>query len=238
MPPSKFVVTFDNSTRLILPDMGVKVAFWARRATRRTGNGTPAEALIPQRRRASTGRKRQPFSWSTRQKWSAAPDPRIPAGIVLDSLHACPRETPGRGSRKSPRRSNRPRSNNEDYYMVRVDGSGSAASLFTCAAWIRIRARRRRDPVLHGLNLYVDSGDFVSPSWDLAGRQDQLLNAGRLDFPSAWNDLHVSGDEITPCRDKLRPGSTHVALFFQMYNRIPVLTAFQTVELPGCSATP
>jgi putative ABC transport system ATP-binding protein len=56
---------------------------------------------------------------------------------------------------------------------------------------------------------------------------------GGLDVPSAGS-ITVAGDEITDMsRGKLTEWrARHVGFVFQMYNLIPVLTAFQNVELP------
>src|SRR5207244_6645326 len=61
-----------------------------------------------------------------------------------------------------------------------------------------------------------------------------LLNLlGGLDLPSEGS-IRVAGDEITRMSGgKLTEWrARHVGFVFQMYNLIPVLTAFQNVELP------
>jgi len=76
--------------------------------------------------------------------------------------------------------------------------------------------------VLQGLNLDVERGDFLAfmgPS-----------GSGKTTLGS----ITVAGDEIT----RLSGGkltawrARHVGFVFQMYNLIPVLTAFRNVELP------
>jgi len=88
--------------------------------------------------------------------------------------------------------------------------------------------------VLQGLNLDVDKGEFVSFMGPSGSGKTTLLNLmGGLDVPSRGS-ITVDGDEITHMsRNKLTEWrARHVGFIFQMYNLIPVLTAFQNVELP------
>jgi len=88
--------------------------------------------------------------------------------------------------------------------------------------------------VLQGLNLDVDKGDFVAFMGPSGSGKTTLLNLlGGLDVPSAGT-ISVAGDEITHMSaSKLTVWrARHVGFIFQMYNLIPVLTAFQNVELP------
>ena len=88
--------------------------------------------------------------------------------------------------------------------------------------------------MLQGLNLDVDAGDFVAFMGPSGSGKTTLLNLlGGLDVPSAGS-ITVAGDEITRMSGaKLTAWrARHVGFVFQMYNLIPVLTAFQNVELP------
>src|SRR5207245_8380085 len=88
--------------------------------------------------------------------------------------------------------------------------------------------------VLGLLNLDVDSGEFVAFMGPAGSGKTPLLNLlGGLDVPSAGSVI-VSGDEIThmSARKLTAWRARHVGFVFQMYNLIPVLTAFQNVELP------
>src|SRR5258708_1621932 len=127
------------------------------------------------------------------------------------------------------------RSNNEDRVMVRVDGSGSSASLVHVRGLDKTYARGGEViHVLKGLNLDIDSGDFVAFMGPSGSGKTTLLNLlGGLDVPSAGT-ISVAGDEITNMSaSKLTAWrARHVGFIFQMYNLIPVLTAFQNVELP------
>jgi putative ABC transport system ATP-binding protein len=88
--------------------------------------------------------------------------------------------------------------------------------------------------VLQGLNLDVDAGDFVAFMGPSGSGKTTLLNLlGGIDLPTAGT-ITVAGDEITHLSgSKLTAWrARHVGFIFQMYNLIPVLTAFQNVELP------
>jgi len=88
--------------------------------------------------------------------------------------------------------------------------------------------------VLQGLNLDVDEGEFVAFMGPSGSGKTTLLNLlGGLDLPSAGS-ITVAGDEITHLsgRKLTEWRARHVGFVFQMYNLIPVLTAFQNVELP------
>ena len=88
--------------------------------------------------------------------------------------------------------------------------------------------------VLQGLNLDVDKGDFVAFMGPSGSGKTTLLNLlGGLDVPSAGS-VTVAGDEITRLSGRKLTAwrARHVGFVFQMYNLIPVLTAFRNVELP------
>lgn len=88
--------------------------------------------------------------------------------------------------------------------------------------------------VLQGLDLDVARGDFIAFMGPSGSGKTTLLNLlGGLDVPSAGS-VTVAGDEITRySRGRLTAWrARHVGFVFQMYNLIPVLTAFRNVELP------
>jgi putative ABC transport system ATP-binding protein len=88
--------------------------------------------------------------------------------------------------------------------------------------------------VLQGLNLDVEAGEFVAFMGPSGSGKTTLLNLlGGLDVPTSGG-ITVAGDEITHLSgSKLTSWrARHVGFVFQMYNLIPVLTAFQNVELP------
>jgi putative ABC transport system ATP-binding protein len=88
--------------------------------------------------------------------------------------------------------------------------------------------------VLQGLNLDVDKGDFVAFMGPSGSGKTTLLNLlGGLDVPTAGS-ISVDGDEITHLSGRRLAAwrARHVGFIFQMYNLLPVLTAFRNVELP------
>src|SRR5213594_4011666 len=119
--------------------------------------------------------------------------------------------------------------------MVRVDGSGNSQSLICVRGLNKTYSRGgEKIQVLQGLNLDVDKGDFVAFMGPSGSGKTTLLNLlGGLDTPTRGS-ITVSGDEITHMSgSKLTTWrARHVGFIFQMYNLIPVLTAFQNVELP------
>jgi putative ABC transport system ATP-binding protein len=119
--------------------------------------------------------------------------------------------------------------------MIRVDGRGDSSSLIKVRGLNKTYSRGGEQiQVLQGLNLDVDKGDFVAFMGPSGSGKTTLLNLlGGLDVPSAGS-ITVDGDEITHMSaSKLTQWrARHVGFIFQMYNLIPVLTAFQNVELP------
>ena len=119
--------------------------------------------------------------------------------------------------------------------MVRVDGTNGSNSLIQVRGLGKTYSRAGEDiHVLQGLNLDVEKGDFVAFMGPSGSGKTTLLNLmGGLDVPT-HGSITVAGDEITHMSgSKLTDWrARHVGFIFQMYNLIPVLTAFQNVELP------
>jgi putative ABC transport system ATP-binding protein len=119
--------------------------------------------------------------------------------------------------------------------MVRVDGGANSNSLISVRNLGKNYRRGSEEiHVLQGLNLDVDAGDFVAFMGPSGSGKTTLLNLmGGLDVPSQGS-IRVAGDEITHMSaGKLTAWrARHVGFVFQMFNLIPVLTAFQNVELP------
>src|SRR6202049_3735846 len=119
--------------------------------------------------------------------------------------------------------------------MIRVDGQSDSPSLIRVRGLNKTYRRGGENiQVLQGLNLDVDQADFVAFMGPSGSGKTTLLNLlGGLDVPSAGS-ITVAGDEVTHMSaSKLtRWRARHVGFIFQMYNLIPVLTAFQNVELP------
>jgi putative ABC transport system ATP-binding protein len=89
-------------------------------------------------------------------------------------------------------------------------------------------------PVLVDLDLEVAEGDYVALMGPSGSGKSTLLNliAG-IDKPSA-GAIHVAGVDIAALGDSDLAAwrAAHVGFIFQFYNLMPVLTAFQNVELP------
>jgi putative ABC transport system ATP-binding protein len=87
---------------------------------------------------------------------------------------------------------------------------------------------------LRDLDLEVGRGEFVALMGPSGSGKTTLLNliAG-IDRPTAGT-IHVGGDEIsamTP-RALARWRTRHMGFVFQQYNLVPVLTAWENVEIP------
>ena len=119
--------------------------------------------------------------------------------------------------------------------MIRVDGQGNGNSLIQVRGLSKTYRRGGEEiQVLQRLNLDVDKGDFVGFMGPSGSGKTTLLNLlGGLDVPT-HGSITVAGDEITHMSgSKLTKWrARHVGFVFQMYNLIPVLTAYQNVELP------
>jgi putative ABC transport system ATP-binding protein len=118
--------------------------------------------------------------------------------------------------------------------MVRVDGKGDKSLVQVRGLDKKYRRGGEEIHVLQSLNLDVAAGEFVAFMGPSGSGKTTLLNLlGGLDVPTQGS-ITVAGDEITHMSaSKLTAWrARHVGFVFQMYNLIPVLTAFQNVELP------
>jgi putative ABC transport system ATP-binding protein len=101
-----------------------------------------------------------------------------------------------------------------------------------------VRKKYRRDaieiPVLDGVSMSVAEGDFLALMGPSGSGKSTLLNllAG-IDQPTSGS-ITIGGTTISGLSERaLAPWrARHVGFIFQLYNLIPVLTAFENVELP------
>jgi putative ABC transport system ATP-binding protein len=119
--------------------------------------------------------------------------------------------------------------------MVDVDGKEHSNSLIRVRNLNKVYTRGGESiDVLQGLNLDVEKGEFVAFMGPSGSGKTTLLNLlGGLDTPTKGT-VTVDGDEITHMSGRKLASwrARHVGFIFQMYNLIPVLTAYQNVELP------
>jgi len=89
-------------------------------------------------------------------------------------------------------------------------------------------------PVLEGIDLEVAEGEFVALMGPSGSGKSTLLNliAG-IDRASSGR-VEVAGSELSSMSERALADfrSRHIGFIFQLYNLIPVLTAFENVELP------
>jgi putative ABC transport system ATP-binding protein len=88
--------------------------------------------------------------------------------------------------------------------------------------------------VLSGLELEIDSGDFVAFMGPSGSGKTTLLNLlGGLDTPDSGS-IRIAGEEMAGLSGRAlsRWRARHVGFVFQTFNLIPVLTAARNVELP------
>ncbi len=89
-------------------------------------------------------------------------------------------------------------------------------------------------PVLEGIDLEVAEGEFVALMGPSGSGKSTLLNlVAGIDRASSGR-VEVAGSELSTMSERSLADfrSRHIGFIFQLYNLIPVLTAFENVELP------
>jgi putative ABC transport system ATP-binding protein len=93
---------------------------------------------------------------------------------------------------------------------------------------------KQKVEVLHGVDLTIESGEFLALMGPSGSGKTTLLNlVAGLDQPTG-GEVAVAGDRI----DQLSRGrlsdwrARHIGFIFQFYNLLPVLTAEANVEVP------
>ena len=88
--------------------------------------------------------------------------------------------------------------------------------------------------IFHDLNMHINKGEFIAIMGPSGSGKTTMLNMlGGIDRPTSgeihFNDIRIdnlSENQLTAFRSK------HVGFIFQFYNLMPMLTAFNNVELP------
>ena len=101
-----------------------------------------------------------------------------------------------------------------------------------------VRKKYKRDkieiPVLDGVSMSVAEGDFLALMGPSGSGKSTLLNllAG-IDQPTSGS-ITIGGTTISGLSERALAAwrARHVGFIFQLYNLIPVLTAYENVELP------
>jgi putative ABC transport system ATP-binding protein len=89
-------------------------------------------------------------------------------------------------------------------------------------------------PVFEDIDLDIEAGEFLVLMGPSGSGMTTLLNlVAGLDEPTTGT-ISVGGEKVTAMsrRQLAAWRSDHVGFIFQLYNLLPVLTAFQNVELP------
>jgi putative ABC transport system ATP-binding protein len=96
------------------------------------------------------------------------------------------------------------------------------------------RRGNRQVQVLRDINLDIDEGDFLALMGPSGSGKTTLLNLVAGLDQADGGTIRVAGMDISGLSESELAAwrAAHVGFIFQFYNLIPVLTAFENVELP------
>ena len=89
-------------------------------------------------------------------------------------------------------------------------------------------------PALRGISLKIEDGEFTAIAGPSGSGKTTLLNIiGYLDIPTK-GDVLINGTSITTLstKEKAEFRKNELGFVFQTFNLIPVLTAYENVEMP------
>jgi len=100
--------------------------------------------------------------------------------------------------------------------------------------WKSYRRGSQILPVLEGLSLDVAAGEFLALMGPSGSGKSTLLNIIAGIDNADRGEVIVAGTDIRTLseHDLARWRAAHIGFIFQFYNLLPVLTAFENVELP------
>ncbi len=89
-------------------------------------------------------------------------------------------------------------------------------------------------PVLQDINLEINEGDFIALMGPSGSGKSTLLNLIAGIDKADCGSITIGGVDITTLSETelARWRGLHVGFIFQFYNLIPVLTAYENIELP------
>ncbi len=89
-------------------------------------------------------------------------------------------------------------------------------------------------PALRGVDVKIEDGEFTAIAGPSGSGKTTLLNIiGCLDTPTKGS-VHINGTDINGLTSKERAAlrKNEIGFVFQTFNLIPVLTAYENVEIP------
>jgi putative ABC transport system ATP-binding protein len=100
--------------------------------------------------------------------------------------------------------------------------------------WKIFRMGKTEVQALRGINLQVERGEIITIMGPSGSGKSTILNlVGAMDTPTKGK-IYINGKELSIMSesDLTRLRRKEIGFIFQFYNLIPVLTAFENIELP------